>query len=196
MVQLWLIIYIDYVYNSPLYKSFKNCDSCNTVTPHGVCFLEFFLNVSLNSANSVTRYYCHYSKRARTCHILYKRPDAKTAPARHVWERGSSNWAKFILQRFIRFPEFSEFNESSVPFRKNSIVYFNFRQLLSSYTQCAIIKIITAQICHNLNRFSRLWKQLSNSYRCWNFVILIHNCSRLSQKRNMQCCCSWHSGRY
>ena len=42
--------------------------------------LEFFLNVSLNSLNSVKYlgktpmvYIYHYSKRAQTCHLLYKR---------------------------------------------------------------------------------------------------------------------------
>ena len=49
--------------------------------------------------------------------------DVATAPARHMWKTGSLNWAQFMLQWFIRFLEFaqlSEFNESSVPFRKNS----------------------------------------------------------------------------
>ena len=49
--------------------------------------------------------------------------DATTAPARHVWETGSLNWAQFMLQWFIWFSEFTEiteFNESSAPFRKNS----------------------------------------------------------------------------
>ena len=53
---------------------------------------------------------CHYSKRARTCHqatSCVRDPDASTAPARHMW--GSSIWAQFMLQWFIRFPEFSEF---------------------------------------------------------------------------------------
>ena len=40
-----------------------------------------------------------------------------------MWETGSLNWAQFMLQWFIRLPEFefTEFSESSVPFRKNSI---------------------------------------------------------------------------
>ena len=40
---------------------------------------------------------CHYSKRARTCNLLCKRP---------WW---SLNWAQFMLHWFIRFPEFTEF---------------------------------------------------------------------------------------
>ena len=50
--------------------------------------------------------------------------DATTAPARHMWKTVSLNWAQFMLQWFIKFPEFTEiteFNESSAPFRKNSL---------------------------------------------------------------------------
>ena len=50
--------------------------------------------------------------------------NATTTPSRHTWEKGSLNSVKFMLQWFIRFPEFTEiteFNETSTPFRKNSI---------------------------------------------------------------------------
>ena len=132
----------------------KSCDTCNTVTPHGVCFFGVFSSmfpwiqrIQWQDIVAIT------VKGLEPVTSCIRDQDATTDPARHMWETGSSSWAQLILQWFIRFPEFSEFNESSVPFRKNSIVYFNFRQLLSSYTQCAIIKIITAQICHNLNGF-------------------------------------------
>ena len=49
---------------------------------------------------------------AQTCHpatSCVRDQDATTAPARYMWETGSLNWAQFILQWFIRFPEFSEF---------------------------------------------------------------------------------------
>ena len=49
--------------------------------------------------------------------------DATTGPARQMWETGSLNWAQLMLQWFIRFPEFAKFtevNESSASFRKNS----------------------------------------------------------------------------
>ena len=35
--------------------------------------------------------------------------NAPTAPATHMWETGSLNWAQFMFQWFIRFPEFTEF---------------------------------------------------------------------------------------
>ena len=37
--------------------------------------------------------------------------DATTVSARHMWETGSLNWAQFMLQCSIRFPEFTEFSE-------------------------------------------------------------------------------------
>ena len=69
---------------------------------------------------------CHYSKRTRACHpatSCVRDQDATAAAGRHMWETGSFNWAQFMLQWLIRFPEFvefTEFNESSAPFRKNS----------------------------------------------------------------------------
>ena len=50
--------------------------------------------------------------------------DATTVPERHMWETGSLNWPQFMFQWFIRLPDcvqFTEFNESSAPFRKNTI---------------------------------------------------------------------------
>ena len=35
--------------------------------------------------------------------------DASTVPARHISEARSLNWLQFMLQWFIRFPEFAEF---------------------------------------------------------------------------------------
>ena len=82
--------------------------------------LEFSINVSLNSLNSVTKNICHYSKRTRTCHLLCKRPGCyHSASKTHM--RGSLNWAQFMLQWFIRFLAFAESTDSSTPFRKNSI---------------------------------------------------------------------------
>ena len=49
--------------------------------------------------------------------------DSTTAPAIHMSETETLNWAQFVLQRFIRFTEFAditEFNELSAPIRKNS----------------------------------------------------------------------------
>ena len=60
---------------------------------------------------------------ATSC-VRYK--DTTTVPARHMWETGPLNWAQFMFQWFIRFPEFAEiteFSERSAPFRKNSIVF-------------------------------------------------------------------------
>ena len=62
-------------------------------------------------------------KRTRACHpatSCVRDQHATTAPARHSWEIVSLNWAQFMLQWFISFFEFTEFSESSAPFRKNS----------------------------------------------------------------------------
>ena len=66
---------------------------------------------------------CQYSKRAQAYNpatSCVRDQDATTAPSRHMWEIGTLNWAHIMLQWFTRFPEFVEFDESSVPFRKNS----------------------------------------------------------------------------
>ena len=68
----------------------------------------------------------NYLKRARTCHSAtscVRDQDATAVPARHTWETGSLNWTQFMLHWCIIFPicaQITEFNEISVPFRKNS----------------------------------------------------------------------------
>ena len=37
--------------------------------------------------------------------------DATIVSTRHMWDEGSLNWLQFMLQWFIRFPEFAEFTE-------------------------------------------------------------------------------------
>ena len=78
---------------------------------------------------------CHYIKRAWTCHpatSCVRGQDHTTVPARHMWETGSLNWAQFMLQWFIRFPEFSEF---LFPFGENSNVSPTVRHLFSDFFQ-------------------------------------------------------------
>ena len=73
--------------------------------------------------------------------------DATTAPARHLWEAGSLNWAQFMLQWFIRFSEFTEFNESSVPFRKNSSEIHFFVSSTNFYTKVNCFWVNTTYEC-------------------------------------------------
>ena len=57
---------------------------------------------------------CQYNKRARICRPSTSRvrdQDATTVPAWHLWETRSFNWAQFMLQWFIRYPEFAELSE-------------------------------------------------------------------------------------
>ena len=44
-----------------------------------------------------------------------------TVSGGHRLQRGSQNWPQFMPRWFISFPKFAEFNESSAPYRKNSI---------------------------------------------------------------------------
>ena len=69
----------------------------------------------LNSANLVTKIFVITCHPATSC---VRDHDASTVPARHMWEAGSVNWAQFMLQWYIRFPKFAEFNENSVTFRR------------------------------------------------------------------------------
>ena len=84
--------------------------------------MEFFSNVFTEfteSLNSVTKIFVITVKGLELAIFCVRDQVATTVPARHVWETGSLNWAQFMLQWFIRFPEFAEFNdESSAPFRK------------------------------------------------------------------------------
>ena len=72
--------------------------------------------------------------------------------ARHIWETGSLNWAQFMLQWFIRFPEFAEFSESSVPRRNNSVFQMVLYKQSIYLTRCsstfiiALWKTITSKI--------------------------------------------------
>ena len=88
--------------------------------------LEFFLNVFTEFSEFRDKNIWHYSKRSRTCHpaiSCVRDQDVTTVPARHMWGTGSLSWSQFMLQWFISFNEFAEFNESSALFRKNSIMF-------------------------------------------------------------------------
>ena len=79
---------------------------------------------SLNSATKIILITVKGLEPATSC---VRDQDATTVPGRHMWETGSSNWSQFMLQWFISFPEFTEFNETSALFRKNSIIVFDVR---------------------------------------------------------------------
>ena len=82
--------------------------------------MEFFLNVFTEFSDK--KYFSLRELEPATPSVSNQ--DSTTAPARHMWETETLNLAQFLLKWFIRFPEFTEiteFNESSTPFRKNSI---------------------------------------------------------------------------
>ena len=47
---------------------------------------------------------CHYSKRARTCHLLCQRPGCYHSASKTYVDTGSLNWAQFMLQWFSDSP--------------------------------------------------------------------------------------------
>ena len=76
--------------------------------------MEFFSNVFTECSEFSDESIYHYNVRHQ---------DATTTPARHMWETGSFNWAQFMLHWFIRFPDFTEFDERSVPFFGKTPIY-------------------------------------------------------------------------
>ena len=86
--------------------------------------LEFFLNVSLNSLNLVTKIVVITVKGLKPATQQVRDQDATTVPSIHVSDRTfklSPNHASLIF----KFPEFAEFNKSSALFRKNSNIIPN-----------------------------------------------------------------------
>ena len=69
---------------------------------------EFSLNIfnELSDKNIFITVKCY--EHATSC---VRDENTNTAPARHTLESGSLNWLQFMLQGFIRFPEFAEFSE-------------------------------------------------------------------------------------
>ena len=79
---------------------------CVSKSPAKYYTFEFSLNVFTEFSD---KNICHYSKRVRTCHpstSCVRDQDATTVSVRHMWETGSLIWPQFMLQWFIRFPEF------------------------------------------------------------------------------------------
>ena len=83
---------------------------------------EFFFWITFTEFNQFLEfYYNFFAKRSiRSCNLLCKDRDVSTAPARRKQQRESLDWPQFMIRWFIRFPEFTEFNKISTPFRKNS----------------------------------------------------------------------------
>ena len=80
-------------------------------------FLVMYIIWQLNSVTKI----CHYSKRARTCHLLCNRPEYYHNTSKtHVRDR-IFRLSPIHASMIFRFPEFPEFSESSSPFRENSI---------------------------------------------------------------------------
>ena len=85
---------------------YYDCKACSGFLQYvGVspkCFTEFgeFTAIKI----------CDYTKRARTCYLLCKKLRCyhSASKTRHMWVTWSLNLAQFMLQWFIKFPEFNE----------------------------------------------------------------------------------------
>ena len=100
-----------------VYQSFDFSENCWVrffPQPAGVKLytMKFFLNVYTEFSDKIFVIRVKGLKPVTSC---VRVQDATTAPARHIWETVSWNWAH------VEFAEITEFNESSAPFRKNSI---------------------------------------------------------------------------
>ena len=72
----------------------------------------------LNLVNSVTKMFIITVKGLQPAISCVRDQDTSTAPARHMWETGPLNGPWFMLQWFIRFPNFAEFTEFSFHLEK------------------------------------------------------------------------------
>ena len=109
---------------------------------------------------------CHYSKRAQTCYLLCKRPGCyHIANKTHVRDR-IFKLSPFHASVIISFPEFTEFRESSAPFRKNSIVW-SFPKKLGFTLR------MNSSITHSQYDFTRGFAfmiYLSSGFNCFTYV--------------------------
>ena len=79
----------------------------------------------LKSLNSVTKIFVISAKGLEPVVSYVRDQDATTAPARHMWDTGSLNWPKFMLQWFIQFPEFTKFTKFLFNLRKTPLDRIN-----------------------------------------------------------------------
>ena len=155
---------------------------------------ELSLNVFTEFAEFSDKTICHYSKTARTYHpatSCVKDQNATTVSARHMWETGSLNWAKFMLKWFIRFAEFSEFLfhlRKTQLFSPYKAIWHYFLQFQSLLDFCASVILLSSSLtvtdhyfvqddgtvgwmqCHIWNSKLLLWAFFGCS--TWNIVSL------------------------
>ena len=67
---------------------------------------------------------CHYSKGFKPANSCVRHQDATTAPLRHMWETRSLHFPQFMLQWFIRSPEYAEFIEFLFHLGKTPFYFF------------------------------------------------------------------------
>ena len=144
--------------------------------------MEFFLNVSLNLLNSVTKILVIKVKGLKLATSCVRDQDATTFAARYMWETGYLNWAQFMLQWFIRFREFVNFSESSARLGKNStmtstgprqVECFVFRNVLCMSTILHPPTRLLKKYCVTKFRTEiRTWPSQNEAYECTRAKLL------------------------
>ena len=130
--------------------------------------IDIFLNVFIEFTEFNDKNISHYIKRVQTCHFLCERPICyHNASKAHV--------------NAIRFPEFTEFNESCTPFRKNSnisLVSFPVKYwFTNSHCNYNFAPPGIKSATHNQTSFYSIWRdshlirwdsRIGQNHRCMN----------------------------
>ena len=118
--------------------------------------MEFFLNIFTQFSEFNDKKNCHYSKRTRTCHSAtscLRDQNATTAPGRHMWERGSLNWAQFMLHSDYQFPWIRWIQRKFCPFRKNSINSHKLKHTYSTFSNAVSITLNSHKFTNLQSKF-------------------------------------------
>ena len=106
-------------------------DQCSKVYGliHSTCYHHRNMWVSpkcFHRIHSITKNILN-KKSIRTWSTLWERERAgfTTETERHLYQRGSSNWPQFMLQWFVRFPEFAQFTEFPLQSGKPHYTFHN-----------------------------------------------------------------------
>ena len=130
-----------------------------------VTLVEFFLNI-FHWIQQIQWQKIYYIKRTRTFYpatSCVRDQHVTTAPARHMWEIGSLNWAQYQLQWFVSFSEFTELSERSGPFRKNS-------NIVDIIDMPALKWHASGWSLHKSRAYGVLPKWNINSLNSWNLI--------------------------
>ena len=112
--------------------------------------IEFSLNVFTEISEFSDKIYYVSKRLFEPATSLWCNWIANTATARHRWQRGSLNWTQFMLQWFIRFPEFAGFTEFLIHLGKTLILHVTRPRILTCQVASlfrTLFMILTNNLC-------------------------------------------------